>query len=203
MLGKLFRLGSQLALVYWAALISFGPKQITLKTSSSLCLTLSYAVSLFMVWRSYTYQLIWCLSSMPSSSRVWDKNLNMKTTFVDRNNSNAKVFQVANAIKNPENVPFKNVKPFSQYIRQKQQACIKHTIRAPLTDPLRQCTFEPDTSVPINIRNKRVGRPRVKWAEDVLCDLYVNNGFGSKQYFYKHKADACQQMLPRILARDL
>ena len=88
------------------------------------------------------------------------KILNMKTTFVDRNNFNAKVFQVANAIKNPKNILWNNIKPFSQYIREKQQACIKHTIRAPLTDPLRQCTFEPDTSAPINIRNKRVGRPR-------------------------------------------
>ena len=45
------------------------------------------------------------------------KILGMKTTFVERANTNKKVFEKANEIKNPKGIEGGNVKPFSRHIR--------------------------------------------------------------------------------------
>merc|ERR1711966_187028 len=69
--------------------------------------------------------------------------LNMQTTFANRSNTNAKVFQTANRCKNPNNLPGKNVKSFGDYLADKRANLLKHIVRAPSEDPLRQATLEP------------------------------------------------------------
>ena len=87
----------------------------------------------------------------------------MDTTFVNRENSNERVFEVANSIKNPNQVPNKNILPFGSYINSKQAAALKHTIRADNKDPLRQAALIPNTPFIAGTDNRRVGRPRGKW----------------------------------------
>ncbi len=97
--------------------------------------------------------------------------LGLKTTYVDRNNSNKKVFEEANNIANPKNKQDKNVKTFSQYIHKQQHKLLAHTIRADATDPLRQCIFSENTDLPYEHDKRRVGRPRNNWTNEVYKRL--------------------------------
>ena len=103
------------------------------------------------------------------------KILGWKTTFVDRSLTNERVLEAASEINNPKHIPGKNIKKFSHYVLNKQRALLKHTIRAPPEDPLRQCTFEATTNVPIRLDNLRVGRPRDKWANSILEGSLLNS----------------------------
>ena len=128
------------------------------------------------------------------------KILGMQTTFVNRANTNRKVVENANAIRNPNCVPGKDIKLFSSYVADRQEALIKHTIRETNSDPLRQCTFEPDSALPVTMQNRRVGRPREKWAYSNLERMHIKYGFGTKQDFKSHLADSCLNL--EALARN-
>ena len=105
----------------------------------------------------------------------------MDTTFVNRENSNKRVFEVANSIKNPNQVPNKNILPFGTYINNKQAAALKHTIRADNNDPLRQAALIPNTPFIAGIDNRRVGRPRGKWVIKTYEYMWTAHNFGTKQ----------------------
>ena len=109
------------------------------------------------------------------------KNADFLYPFVDRANSNKRVFDVANAIKNPKQLPNKNILPFGTYINNKQAAALKHTIRSNNTDPLRQAALIPDTPFIAGIDNRRVGRPRGKWAIKTYEHIWTYHNFGTKQ----------------------
>ena len=131
--------------------------------------------------------------------------LGMTTTFVNRANSNAAVFQNANAAKNASNSKHaqgKHFKPFSQYnIKDKQWSLLAHTIRADNTDPLRQCTLQPDTAIPSWTNHKRVGRPRGKWALDQLQQWHVKMGYGNKEHFRANFINACDRICTTVRRR--
>ena len=91
------------------------------------------------------------------------KILGLKTTYVERANSNKVVFSKANALKNPKKVPGKDIKPFSSYIQSQQNKLLAHIIRAEKDDPLRQTTLSEGTHYPYKIEKRRVGRPRNDW----------------------------------------
>ena len=129
------------------------------------------------------------------------KILGMDTTYINRSNTNARVFQKASEVVNPNHVQGKNVKPFSVYLQTKQQSLLKHTVRAPDDDPLRQCTFQSGSAVVLDHKNKRVGRPRGKWAVDVSEDIYVAHGFGDKRSFRSNISEACARLEPSIRNR--
>lgn len=129
------------------------------------------------------------------------KILKLETSFVNRANTNKKVYEKASAVKNPKSVPGKNVMPFSEYVKNKRQALLKHTVRASSEDPLRQCTFIEGAAVPYAHGNRRVGRPRSKWADDTMEELYVQCGLGTPQMFKDNKIQACNQVEARIRAR--
>ena len=131
------------------------------------------------------------------------KILKLDTTFINRSNTNQKVFQESSRLRNPDCVPGKDVQPFSTYVRNKQQSLYKHIVRLTDDDPLRQSTLEPSSSVPCIITNKRVGRPRGKWAWDVIESLYLDSGTGTKASFKLDPVSACIAMEPRIRRREL
>ena len=131
------------------------------------------------------------------------KILKLDTTFINRSNTNQKVFQESSRLRNPDCVPGKDVQPFSTYVRNKQQSLYKHIVRLTDDDPLRQSTLEPSSSVPCIITNKRVGRPRGKWAWDVIESLYLDSGTGTKASFKLDPVAACNTMEPRIRNRLL
>ena len=101
--------------------------------------------------------------------------LNLKHTFVDRSNTNHKVFQMANAIKNPQQIEGKNVVQFSSYVHKQQNSLLAHTIRASPEDPLRQCTLTPNTIYPFEVTNRRVGRPKNNWTYKTYERLAIKN----------------------------
>ena len=118
------------------------------------------------------------------------KILHMDTTFVNRENSNKRVFEVANLIKSPKNTPNKNILPFGTYVNNKQAEALKHTIRANNKDPLRQAALIPDTPFIAGIDHRRVGRPRGKWVIKT-CEYIWSAGtrpFGTKQQWKIGKA---------------
>jgi len=113
------------------------------------------------------------------------KILKLDTTFVDRSNTNTKVLTLANECKNPKHIPSKNIKTFEQYLYDKQKALIKHIVRLPEEDPLRQCTLEPRSMTPYIVSNRRVGRPRGNWAWSAFEHVFVDGNFGLREQF-KH-----------------
>ena len=131
------------------------------------------------------------------------KILGWTTTFVDRANTNKRVFERASSIKNPQGIPNRDVQPFSKYVLQKQRALLKHTVRADGEDPLRQCTFEAGTSTPIILKNLRVGRPRDKWAYSIFEGMFTESGKGTKADFRKDWARECNALGDQIKARSL
>ena len=127
------------------------------------------------------------------------KILRLDTTFINRSNTNKKVFELANAAKNPEDITGKHIKPFSLYIHEKQEVWVKHIIRSENGDPLRQCSFEPFAATPRCFPNRRVGRPRDKWAETIMKRIYVKHSYGSQEQFKMNPHVACASLRKDIM----
>ena len=109
--------------------------------------------------------------------------MGLKSTYVDRANTNQFVFRKANECRNLKKTPEKNIKLFSEYIHTTQHKLLAHTIRSPLTDPLRQCTLASGTFYPNVIKNRRVGRPRHNWTWKSYERLAMKNTPATKQTF--------------------
>lgn len=92
------------------------------------------------------------------------KILNMKTTYIDRANTNKKVFEKANSIKNPKGTEGKNIKTYEQYVHAKQNQLLSHIVRTDNSDPMRQCTLAEGTAYPFEVEKRRVGRPKNEWS---------------------------------------
>jgi len=129
------------------------------------------------------------------------KILKLDTTFINRANTNKSVYEKASAVKNPKGIEGKNVLPFSTYLKQRRHALLKHTIRAPNDDPLRQCSFVASTAVPFMHTNRRVGRPRGKWADDSMEEIYVEKGLGTSHMFRSNVPRECGRLESHIRAR--
>jgi hypothetical protein len=108
------------------------------------------------------------------------KILGLKTTFIDRANSNKEVFRQANAERNPNGEPNKEIRSFQSYVEYKQEALLKHLVRADENDPLKMATFEPDTVVPRIYVKRRVGRPRKEWTVEAYKRLYLKHNYGTE-----------------------
>ena len=83
----------------------------------------------------------------------------MKTTYVDRANTNEKVFEKANLYRyKPEDE--KTIQSFQQYVNTKHNKMLGHVIRQPPEAPHRQVAFHNNSFTPGVYINRRVGRPR-------------------------------------------
>jgi len=131
------------------------------------------------------------------------KILKMDTTFINRANTNKKVFQKANDIKNPKKTPGKNIKTFRNYIEDKQEALLKHLVRADPKDPLRQATFEPESILPVIYTKRRVGRPRKQWTMETYRRLYFKNKRGTPQVWKMNPFNAIHSMTSDIKNRTI
>ena len=118
----------------------------------------------FLVSKLHTFQL-----------KGLRKILKLKTTFVDRTNTNTKVFDMANLHQNPNNVAGKSIKPFSEYIQKKSKSLLGHIVRADAADPMRICTLEPDSNIPTYNQRRRVGRPRDQWAVNTYKHIWLQH----------------------------
>lgn len=127
------------------------------------------------------------------------KILNMKTTFVERANTNQLVMQRANAIKNPEGKPGKDIAPYSEYIHYKQNSLLAHIARTSTHDPLRQCTFTPGTNLPFQMGRKRVGRPRHNWTVQTYERMAkLNNPFLTNDEWKRNHYHYINLLQPKI-----
>ena len=127
------------------------------------------------------------------------KILKMKTTFVERCNTNAKVFEEANRFKTNE----KRIKPFSVYIEEKQEALLKHLVRAESSDPLRMSTLRFNSPLPCGVINRRVGRPRETWAHNVYSRMWSKYQYGSSFEFKTDPNTSIQKMEAAIQNRTI
>ena len=129
------------------------------------------------------------------------KILGLTTTFIDRANTNKKVFELANELYNPRHIPEKEIKTFGAYVNTKQQKLLAHTIRADEANPLRQATFIPFTAIPIEYPNRRVGRPRQNWSWHNLENIYIKNQWGTHEIFKFNRTECIQHIDEECRAR--
>ena len=118
----------------------------------------------------------------------------MKTTYIVLANTNQKVFDNANAIANPKHVPNKNIRPFRQYIYNKQEVLLKHVVRSANEDPLRQSTLRFNSPLPFAPSTRRVGRPRANWTWETYKRLYSKHNYRDEQTWKTNPAQAVQSM---------
>jgi len=106
--------------------------------------------------------------------------LKMKTTYVERGNSNAEVFRRANEeIQNetPEGKTPKKIKPFVTCYLNSRMKRLARVHKMKHDHAVRHITFAPDPKkriVPWNPPNRRVGRPRFKWVTKTIKDMWHN-----------------------------
>jgi hypothetical protein len=103
------------------------------------------------------------------------KILDMQTTFLNRANTHAKVLERASRVANPKSKPNKNIRRFSHYVQTRQESLLKHIVRSPNEDPLRQRTLEFNRPIPSQVPERRVGRPRLNWTTEEYKRTYFKN----------------------------
>lgn len=113
----------------------------------------------------------------------WQCNGMCNATFVDRANPNQFVYNTANTYKNPTHKPEKGITKFSSYVQTQQHKLLAHTIRADQQDPLRQAILQRQSDLPVEVGNRRVGRPRKNWTWSNYAELYVSNHLGTLEQF--------------------
>ena len=98
------------------------------------------------------------------------KILQMKTTFVDRTNTNERLLAEAN-LQAQRNNDEDRIKLFSEaYKEQRGKSCVR-LLQRRVSDPIRHTTLEPTGSI-WDFPHKRVGRPKAKWIAEGLGDLW-------------------------------
>ncbi len=76
-------------------------------------------------------------------------------------------------------------------------------MRAGDADPLKMCTFETGTATPTIYNNRRVGRPRGKWAMDTYTYMWTKHHYGNVTQVRANKNAAIQRMQPDIIDRNI
>ena len=98
----------------------------------------------------------------------------MKTTYVDRANTNEKVFEKANLYRyKPEDE--KTIQSFQQYVNTKHNKMLGHVIRQPAEAPHRQIAFHNNTFTPGVYINRRVGRPRYHLVSNTYERIWIED----------------------------
>jgi hypothetical protein len=92
--------------------------------------------------------------------------LKLKTTFIDRTNTNVRVFELANKAINEgtkHNNKKRKIKSFSAYLEEETTGLFGHVLRAPDADPIRDICFLQNSATPNISGDKRRGRPKLNW----------------------------------------
>ena len=129
--------------------------------------------------------------------------LTIDHTYVNRDNTTVKILQAANDARNPQKLPNKNIRPFGEYVQCKQESFLKHTVRAPNDDPLREALLRYNSPVPLEPVNRRVGRPKTSWAENVYERIWVKSGLGAHADFKNDKKSCVLNMCEPILSKSI
>ena len=92
---------------------------------------------------------------------------------MNRANTNKKVYEAATQAAYPRVEDHRQVKPFSEYHKQKKANLLGHILRADAEDPLRQVSFQPGTAYRVEYGKKRIGKPRQNWIHQTKKYVYV------------------------------
>ena len=92
---------------------------------------------------------------------------------------------------------------YSEYIHKAQNKLLAHTYRAHNSDPIRQCTLQPSSHVPVELTQKRVGRPRKNWTHATYERLTIKNTGTFKAIFKEHADHYIKVVLPKITDRSI
>ncbi len=87
----------------------------------------------------------------------------LKTTFVDRRNTNERVSELANKAINTGAKKNTQIKSFSEYLQEKTTSLFGHVLRVRDEDPIREICFLHDSATPNTTKEKRRGRPKLNW----------------------------------------
>ena len=112
--------------------------------------------------------------------------LGLQHTYINRQNTNQSILQKANSIKNLSSEPNKDIRPFSEYLRTKQESLLKHIVRAQNNNPMRETTLRHGSALPHTVANRRVGRPKKQWALQTYERIWCRHDFGNET---QYKAD--------------
>ena len=129
------------------------------------------------------------------------KILAMTTTFIDRANTNERVFEKANAVINAStNRQEKTVENFQAIYQKRKLQLFQRVAAASNADPMRQASLRANTVHPVEYGIRRVGRPRARWATDA-ARLYWNAVRGNfTDPYYRTTFDANSQVHCDLLA---
>jgi hypothetical protein len=90
--------------------------------------------------------------------------LHLRTTYVNKNNSNKFIYQRANEIiGTPFQGPLRKIRPLTEILETKHLKLLGHVLKRPQSYPQHQVTFTSYLGLPKTPSNRRVGRPRKKW----------------------------------------
>ena len=128
--------------------------------------------------------------------------LKMKTTFVERENTNKNV-RCGKHNQKPANVQNKNMLSFSECIHKQQNQLLAHIIRAPDDDPLRECTLAPVTALPFSVNNRRVGRPKNNWTFKTYERLIYKNIPMVRQLWKSEPEVYINEIRPLVMNRNV
>ena len=99
--------------------------------------------------------------------------LNMKTTFVNRANSNARVLEEASKHAYPHPQDKRQVRLFSEQHKERKASLLGHVARAATEDPLRQVTFQAESCSRVEYGKKRIGKPRQNWIHQTKKHIFL------------------------------
>jgi hypothetical protein len=97
------------------------------------------------------------------------KILRMDTTYVNRSNSNDKVFEAANRAC-PQGKP---IQRFSETYRRRKLLLYQSIVKLHPRDPMKGVVMDPETLRPRTYEHKRVGRPRLNWAAETSREYWA------------------------------
>ena len=100
------------------------------------------------------------------------KILGLNTTFINRANTNAKVYEEASRIAYPSLHDNRRVQRFSEFHSKRKAKLMGHILRTDRDDPLRQISFQPATAYRVLYGKKRVGKPRQNWIHQTKKYVY-------------------------------
>ena len=126
------------------------------------------------------------------------KILKIKTTYVDRANTNAQVYARANAmLKEGETIT-----TLSKVYLTRKQNFYCQVVQAGADNPIRTVTFQRNTTLPIQHLPRRRGRPKVKWAHTEAKKLWngLQTGPGPKVEY--NPRSTAQGVIIHQLIRD-
>ena len=103
------------------------------------------------------------------------KIMKMKTTYVNRANTNERVYDRASAALNEHSTGDKGeriITPLRETYQTRKLRLLEQIISLPDKDPVKNITMDPKTLKPIDHGARRVGRPKSNWTENAMVDYW-------------------------------